>query len=145
MIDLFHTSPTEINEVHAHGRFNEFLFFAHRPYVMTAGESVTYSLSIDDGLVIDAGGLFYHEDAAKLASLVDEFCTRFGVDMDTAEEIISERQQLDSFDADDSWDVQVFTARAAKLLGFRGVAVTDEQGTAYMIDMADRASELVRA
>ncbi|WP_342649067.1 hypothetical protein [Pseudomonas sp. REB1044] len=145
MIELFHTSPEQIVELHSRGRFNEFLFFSDRPYVMTAGEYVTYSLSIDDGLVINAGSLFYHEEAAKLTSLVDEFCTRFGVDTDTAEEIISERQQLDSLDADDSWDVQVFTARAAKLLGFRGVAVTDEQGTAYMIDMADRASDLVRA
>ncbi len=81
--------------------------------------------------------------AGNLEGLVAEFCERFGVDEDDAEEIISERKQLDSFDADDLWDVQRFTARAAKMLGFRGVRVSDEQGSAYMIDVTAQEIAIV--
>ncbi|WP_372822210.1 hypothetical protein ACCE15_05340 [Pseudomonas parafulva] len=142
-IQLFHTSPEKISSITTEGRFGEFLFFSSGVYVMSATPCVTYSIDIAEDSIINAGSLFYHEDASKLDGLVNEFCERFDVDTDTAEEIISERHQLDRNDADDSWDVQLFTARAAKALGFRAVAVSDEQGTAYMIDMAGRESEMV--
>lgn len=141
-MDLFHTSPNEITAIDTSGRFGEFLFFSSNVYQMTAGKAVVYSIEIDENEIIDARSLFYHEDAAKLDALVSQFCARFNVDADTAEEIISERQQLDTCDADDSWDAQIFTARAAKILGYRGVIVSDEQGTAYMIDMCGREAEL---
>lgn len=146
-MNLFHTSPEPIVAITRSGRFDEFLFFSPSVYQMTAGEVVTYTLPIDDDAeIIDAGHLFYDDRAAEcpeLDALVAQFAARFDVDTDTAEEIISERQQLDSGDADDSWDVQLYTARAAKLLGYRGVRVQDEQGGAYMIDMLGRETELV--
>lgn len=144
-MQLFHTSPSQIDTISTSGRFGEFLFFSSHVYTMTVQAPVVYSIELDDSALIEAGSLFYHEDAAKLNDLVAEFCERFDVDTDTAEEIISERQQLDSCDADDLWDVQHFTARAAKALGFRAVRVMDEQGAAYMIDMLGRESELVPA
>lgn len=144
-MELIHTSPTEIVSIDKHGRFDEFLFFSDHVYVMTAGEYITYTIEVPSSEIIQAGSLFYHEDAALLDDLVANFCERFNVDTETAEEVISERQQLESTDADESWDVQLFTARAAKLLGFRGVAVLDEQGTAYMIDMLGREAELVKS
>jgi hypothetical protein len=143
-MELFHTSPGEISQINRFGRFGEFLFFSSSIYRMTAGEFVAYRLEVSDVDLIDAGSLFYHPEAEKLSPLVSEFCARFGVDTDTAEEIISERAELDSCDADKIWDAQTFTGRAAKLLGFRGVCVADEQGSAYMIDMLGRESELVR-
>ncbi|OHS09273.1 hypothetical protein HMPREF3289_00995 [Pseudomonas sp. HMSC75E02] len=143
-MQLFHTSPEEIARINGIGRFGEFLFFSADIYAMSAGSTVTYAIEVDEADLIPAGRLFYHDDAAKLDGLVDEFCDRFGVDADSAEEIISEREQLDSTDADELWDVQVYTARAAKLLGYRGVRVRDEQGTAYMIDMQGHESELVK-
>jgi hypothetical protein len=143
MLHLFHTSPTKIDKITAHGRFAEFLFFSTNVYVMTAAATyVTYRLEIPDSCIIDARELFYHEDAAKLDELVAKFCRRFSVDTETAEDMISERRQLDSCDSDDQWDVQLFTARAAKALGFRGVRVADEQGSSYMIDMLGREAEL---
>lgn len=142
-MELFHTSPTAITKVTEIGRFDEFLFFSTNVYVMTAGESVTYKIEIDEDNLISAGSLFYHDDAEKLDDLVNEFCRRFDVDENTAEEIISERQQLDGADAETDWDIQLFTARAAKILGFRGVRVQDEQGSAYMIDMLGNESELI--
>lgn len=144
---LYHTSPLEISKIKTSGRFGEFLCFSGHEYVMTAGGHVLYKIEIDEGEIIDDGSLFYHPDAGLLDDLVSDFCARFDVDADTAEEIISGRAELDRdvHDADDSWDAQEFTARAAKILGYRGVRARDEQGTLYMIDMLGRESELVRA
>lgn len=145
-MDIYHTSPEPIDTITNSGRFDEFLFFSSSVYQMAVGDVVTYALSIDENEIVDAGHLFFDDRSANnpaLDALVAGFAKRFGVDTDTAEEIISERQQLDSGDADDSWDVQIYTARAAKLLGYRGVRVQDEQGSAYMIDMLGRESELV--
>ncbi len=150
-MQLFHTSPSEISAITGTGRFGSFLFFSARVYTMSAGEALVYSLEIDDDSIIDAGRLFYHEDAARLQPLVDELAARLDVDEATAESLIEEStavHDLDDIDMEDaadlSWDVQHFTARAAALLGFRGVAVSDEQGTAYLIDMAGREGELER-
>lgn len=141
-MQLFHTSPETITAIKSTGRFGEFLFFSSKVYTMTAGDYVVHEIELDESEIIEARGLFHHEDAAKLDALVAEFCRRFGVDTDTAEDIISEREQLDSCDADDLWDVQHYTARAAKLLGFRAVLVSDEQGGAYMVDMLGREADL---
>lgn len=141
-MELFHTSHSEITSINQLGLYDEFLCFSSKTYVMTARSYVVYKIEIDEDQLITAGHLFYHEDADKLSELVAEFCRRFDVDEDTAEEIISERQQLDTDEADDLNAVQLFTARAAKLLGYRGCVMTDEQGSLYMIDMLGREAEL---
>lgn len=150
-MELFHTSPIEINEITTLGRFGEFLFFSENEYVMTAGEHIAYRIELDESQIIEAGQLFYHEDAAKLAPLVAELATRLGLDDNEAEALIEESKSVYDLDdiepedaADLSWDVQLITARAAKILGFRGVHVEDEQGSAYMIDMLGREAELER-
>lgn len=150
---LLHTSPSEITKINAFGRFGEFLFFADEAYVMTAGEHVTYSIEIDDDAVIEASQLFYHDDADKLADLVAELAEKLSIDEDDAEALIDESKSIFDMDldiepedmADASWDVQLFTARAAQILGFRAVEVEDEQGTSYMVSMMGRESELVKA
>jgi hypothetical protein len=152
-MQLIHTSPAEITSIHAYGRFGDFLFFSHREYVMTARSHVTYTIELDDSAIIRAGELFHHEDAAKLSDLVAEVAARFDIDEDTAEELIEESELIQDIesnvDAEDlaeaSWDIQHYTARAAKLLGFRGVAVTDEQGIAYLVYMLGHEAELVKA
>lgn len=141
-MEFFHTSTHGIDEIGGLGRFNEFLFFACEPYSMGCGDYITYKLELDENNIIESGSLFYHKDADKLDGVVARFCNRFDVDTETAEEVISERQQLELTDPDDLWDIQIFTANAAKALGFRAVAVRDEQGTAYMIDMEGREDEL---
>lgn len=149
-MELFHTSPAEITEISNSGRFGSFLFFSARVYHMTAGEAITYRAEINDDEIIEAGRLFYH-DAEKLAPLVAELATNLGIEEDVAEALIEESKSvydLDSVEPEDagdiSWDVQHFTARAARMLGYRGVAVSDEQGTAYLIDMLGREAELDR-
>ncbi|MCB8889947.1 hypothetical protein [Vreelandella malpeensis] len=150
---LLHTSPIEITEITTDGRFGEFLFFADEAYVMTAGNHLTYSIEIDDDAVIEAGQLFYHDDAEKLAGLVTELAEKLCIDEGDAEALIDESKSIYDMDldiepedmADASWDVQVFTARAAQILGFRAVEVEDEQGAAFMVSMMGRESELVKA
>lgn len=147
---LFHTSPAKISKITSSGRFGEFLFFSSRVYTMTAACATVYSIEIDDAEIIDADQLFYHADAASLEGLVDELADRLGIDAERAEALIEESvsaPELDEIAAEDaaevSWDVQRYTARAAKVLGFRGVRVTDEQGAAYMIDMTGREADLL--
>ncbi|MGJ8518035.1 hypothetical protein [Carnimonas bestiolae] len=151
-MQLFHTSPSEIKEINDLGRFGEFLFFSNDEYVMTAGEHVVYSIEIDDEQIIEASQLFYHEDAEKLEALVSELAEELEIDEDDAEALIEESKSIydieSNVEAEDmaeaSWNIQLYTARAAKALGFRGVEVEDEQGSAYMIAMRGNENELVK-
>lgn len=151
-MELYHTSPNQIENITENGRFGSFLFFSINEYVMTWGPThYTYRLEIDENEIMRAEQLFYHENAAALDGLVQEFCNRYEVDEDTAEEIIAQR--LSFHDADTnvepeykgfaSWDSQHFAARAARILGYRGVSMDDEQGRAYMIDMLGREDEWI--
>jgi hypothetical protein len=150
---LIHTSPVEITEINSFGRFGEFLFFADGEYVMTSGANITYTLEINDSDIIIADQMFYHEDADKLAGLVENVMMMVSCDEDTAEDLIAQRTDVHSIDtdiepedlADISWDIQRITGEAAVLLGFRGVEMEDEQGRAYLIDMSGREVELVSA
>ena len=147
---LTHTSPVEITKIHAHGRYGEFLFFANSEYVMTAGSHVTYTVEVDGDVLISADALFYQNDAEKLSELVAEVAARFDIGEDVAEKLIDESASIYDIDsnveAEDlgeaSWDIQHYTARAAKLLGFRGVAVSDEQGVSYLVDMLGHEADL---
>lgn len=139
-MELFHTSTSEITQITTTGRFGEFLCFSSNVYSMSAGGFLTYKLEIDESEIIEAGSLFYHENAAALSDIVARVMQLAGCDEDTAEELLSQRQ--DCGEAELSWDIQALTARAAKVLGFRGVSMRDEQGTCYMIDMLGRESEL---
>lgn len=144
-IEVFHTSPTAISKINDNGRFGSFLFFSNHPYSMSIGNVETYKIDLDRDDVVDAGRLFYEDGSAeKLQSIVDRAANQFGVDADTAEEIISGRQEPPSGDADDSYDAQLYAAQAAKALGYRAVRVQDEQGSAYMVDMAGREGDLER-
>jgi hypothetical protein len=150
---LIHTSPVEITEIHSFGRFGEFLFFADGEYVMTSAAHITYTLEINDSDIIIADQMFYHEDADKLAGLVDKVMMMVGCGEDTAEDLIAQRTDVHSIDteidpedlADISWDIQRITGESAVLLGFRGVEMEDEQGRAYLIRMSGREVELVAA
>jgi len=147
---LFHTSPAEITEIHGDGRFGEFLFFSADEYVMTAGDHVTYAIEVGEDDLIDAEQLFYHEDAERLAPLVEKVMEMVGCDEDTAEELIAQTEDVHSIDCDIepedlaevSWEIQRITGEAAVMLGFRGAAMSDEQGRAYLIHMAGRENEL---
>ena len=139
-MELFHTSPTEITEINTLGTFGEFLCFASDVYAMSAGPVITYTINVDDNDIIEAGSIFYHEDAEKLSPLVGRVMEMADCDEDAAEDLLS--QTDDCGDAELSWEIQALTARAAKILGYRGVSMQDEQGRCYMIDMHGREHEL---
>lgn len=144
--ELFHTSGSDIKQINKYGTFGEFLFFSTGVYKTVANTANVYKIEVNEDDFIAAGSLFYNVAAEKLEGLVAEFCEKYGVDEDTAEEIISERanawNEIEDCDAETSWDIQRFTARAAKILGYRGAIVQDEQGAAWMVDMLGRESEL---
>ncbi|MCG9080357.1 hypothetical protein [Laribacter hongkongensis] len=145
-MELFHTSPNEITSINNGGMFGSFLCFSVNVYKMSAEDVFTYKLEIDESDLIHAGGLFYHENAGSLAGIVAEVVALYDVDEDTAEDLISERVSgwdvVDGWDGDSDWNMQRRTAHAAKLLGYRGCIMTDEQGSLYMIDMLGHESEL---
>lgn len=152
-MQLFHTSPTKITKIDRNGRFSEFLFFSSDVYCMTADEEVSvYSIELDASSVIEASSIFYHDDSdEKLDALVATVAKRYAVEEAVARDLIDETASIYEVDssveaedlADASWDIQLATAKAAKMLGFQGVRVTDEQGAAYMIDMLGREEELI--
>jgi hypothetical protein len=135
-MELFHTG-NEIEKISAFGPFGEFLFFASE--ACHDGDT-TYRLEVDDEEVIDAAHFFYREDCEKLGGLVAEVADLVGCEEDEAQEYLS--QALSHSDPEIDWAIQTLTARAAKLLGFRGVAVPDEYGTSFMIDMLGHEGEL---
>ena len=139
-MELFHTSPNKIEKITKSGRFGEFLCFSANVYEMSACETITYKIAINEDEIIDANSFFYREDWQKLQSIVEEVMELAGCDEDEAQELLSQRAQHD--DAEVSWDIQKLSAKAAKALGFRAVATPDEQGTCYLVDMLGRETEL---
>lgn len=150
-MNLVHTSSQEIKSINEFGTFGTFLCFSASEYVMTASANhVAYSISIDESDIIDAENLFYHEDAEKLDAIVELVMASVGCDEDTAENLISQCADVHSIDcdiepedlADVSFEIQRRSAEAARALGFRGVAMNDEQGRMWLVDMNEKESEL---
>jgi len=73
---------------------------------------------------------------------VEEVKQRFSVDDQTAMDLLDESKFLHELikedeivDHDDSWWIQKMTAKAAKMMGYSAVAVQDETGISYMLDL----------
>ena len=151
VMELYHTSGAEITNINELGRFGSHLCFADEPYFMAIDPAITYKIEIDENDIIEAGSIFYHDDAEKLSALASEVAERIGCSEDDAEEVISQRLNVWDMDleleadelAELSWDSQRWAAEAAALLGYRGVSMQDEQGTMYLVDMLSRESDLV--
>jgi hypothetical protein len=149
--EYFHGSPQPIEQINDLGRFGSHLFFSGRPDAASTHGEHLYKISMPDSDIIDASSLFYQKDSGKLSGFVEDLSEDLGVDEETAENLISQKISLYDVDgldldaeeiAEKDWDIQGITAKAAKLLGFRGVAVPDEYGTSYMVDMIGRDNEL---
>jgi hypothetical protein len=147
VLELYHCSHEAIRAIHDDGAFGSFLFFGTEP---SHYGHVVHSISVDlDQEVIKAGSIFYQENAVNnpaLDAVVKKVMEVFGVDEDTAEELISERMSVfdvnEDASGDDAWLMQYYTACAAEALGFGCVAISDEYGTSYMINMLGREHEL---
>lgn len=110
---------------------------------MSAGSVVTYAIEIDKNELIDADRLFYHEDAELLDSVVEQVKDMLDCNDEDAERMLEQKE--DCGDAEMSWEIQALSAHAAGILGFRGVAMQDEQGECYLIEMANHEAELMES
>jgi hypothetical protein len=150
-IELYHTSPLKIEQVTDKGLFGSFLFFADEPYQMSRGTVYTYKIEIDEGDIINASSLFYEDADGVLIPLVERAANEFGISKEIAEQLIEESASIYDVDtdidaadlADASWRTQFYSAKAAAMLGYRGVRVRDEQGYSVMIDMKDHEIDMI--
>ncbi|MCH7792634.1 MAG: hypothetical protein IID31_10190 [Planctomycetes bacterium] len=157
-IRLYHTSSEPIRRI-TEGRFGAWLFFALDPYQMHAGQTnYLYRIDLPANEVITASSLFYEDNtrlqAKRLEALAERLAedvnanTCLEVDSDTAYDLIGEADNLyrllsdaecyEDNAAEVDWRIQLAAAEAAKILGYRAVEVTDEQGTAYMVAIAGK-------
>lgn len=157
-IKLFHTSNDDIQKIdnRTDRPFGSNLFFSADK--QKHGGKIEYSVEVDKDKILDPKRLFYDDDidATKVDSFVDDIVDKLGVDRDAAEDLLSQRKSLSDFydelnermglDYEDvaefDWWIQKLTGESAKALGYRGVAMPDEHGTSYLIDMLGRESEL---
>lgn len=147
---VWHTSPHPVEQVVDGGEFGPRLFFALQPYSPRwfGQPSFLYALEIDEGAVLRASRIFYEDpDDGTLDTVIEAAVHESGLDEATVRDLID--GTVNSFDVIDDtdeaaeigWAAQRWAAEAAETLGYRGVALQDEQGTAYLMRVS--ADELV--
>lgn len=143
---IYHTSPAVIAKPQKFGRFGEFVFFSSGVYTMTeVANPVVYGIDESTLNIVEACSMAHIENFDVIcADIINDVAEMFDVDFDTAHDILTEKESEWDYDCDaeKSWDRQKLTAKAAKLMGFDGVQVEDEQGAAYMISIADHFDKM---
>lgn len=143
---LYHTSPTVISKPEKFGRFGEFIFFSSGVYTMTeVANPVVYGIDEDQLKIVEAKAMPYIDNFHIIcADIINRAAEMFGVDFDTAHDILTERVSEWDYtdDPEKSWDRQTLTSKAAKLMGYDGVMTQDEQGAAYMLSIVDHFDKM---
>lgn len=137
---VFHTSPTVITKIDNSPMrtFADCLFFSDDIYQMSACDTITYSLEIDEDMIIRVSQLDDSEIIKEVAELFD-------CDLDLAELLLDASESewdLDNCDGDKSWSLQALRGKCAKKMGYEACEDEDEQGTVYIIPMLGRESDL---
>ncbi|MDD9195839.1 hypothetical protein PVK62_08290 [Aliivibrio sp. S3MY1] len=137
---VFHTSPDVITKIDNSPlrTFADCLFFSDDVYQMAACETITYSLEIDEDMIIRTWQL----DDAEIISEVAEL---FQCDLELAESILDASESewdLENCDGEKSWALQALRGKCAKKMGYEACEDEDEQGTVYIIPMFNRESDL---
>lgn len=142
-----HTSPDQNLEINDDdGVFGSFLFFTRNElYQTTAGSVEVYGVREQSVSIISASTIFFDNDAGSneaLQAIIDEVAAAHGVDEDTACSLIDGSESgwntVALWDGESDWEMQHYTAKAAKACGYDGVEVEDEQGTSVMINCKGR-------
>lgn len=136
---LIHTSPEKIKTIHAHGLFDDCLFFSSTEYTMTQANSVfVYSLEQDEEKVVAVYDLYDEE-------VVSEIAERLDISEDVAERVLDGRNSVWDYsdEADDAWWLQAKQGECAKKMGYEACESQDEQGSVYIIPMLNRENELI--
>ena len=139
---IYHTSHSEIKEVHNKGLFGDVLFFSNNVYEMAEAKFV-YSVNSDDLSFIEPCQIDNEETLKEVMKYAK-------VDEEAAFDLLT--GDVDAYDICDdyedaaylSWKIQYFQAQAAKRMGFDGCKARDEQGAVYMIPMFGRESLLTK-
>ena len=137
---IYHTSHSEIKEVHNKGMFGDVLFFSNDVYEMAEANFV-YSVDDDKLSFIEPCQIDNEETIQEVMAYAE-------VDEDTAYDLLT--NNINAYDicddyeyaADLSWKIQYFQAQAAKRMGFDGCKARDEQGAVYIIPMFGRENLL---
>ncbi|OUI99542.1 AcrIF11 family anti-CRISPR ADP-ribosyltransferase [Acetobacter cibinongensis] len=152
-MELIHTSDEVIKKIHKDGTFDTFLFFSASKYLagsVASRKHYTYKIEIEEEEILEASRMFYLHEPKEISDIISTVMSRYGVDEDTACNLLDESESIYDVEseaedlAEAAWEMQTYTAKAARSLGYRGVQVTDEQGAAWMIDMFGREADLVR-
>ena len=158
-IKYFH-GGTEIDKINDDSVFGGFLFFSQDYETADAHTSDTL-YEIETGFeIVDASHMFYIDDSdeicAEIIKEVIDMIDFMQCDEETAMNLLDESTDIitlyeenvepstESIDhlGEMSWIIQRKTAECAKLLGYRGVNITDEHGQSTMIYMIGHESEL---
>ena len=119
---------------------------------MSVNDPELYQMAIDPRKIIEAKSFSYldKEKYNKIKPIIKKIKDMFNVDEDLALDLLSENtnqieilKDNDEFDYEKDYELQKLALDAAKLLGFEGVQLEDEQGTSYLIDMKDKLSNLM--
>ncbi len=136
---IYHTSPRKITEIRSDGVFGSGLFFALDPYWMKFSEDgYIYSLDRDNLNILEIGDVAYDSEMwEKSEKLLCKMAKCLGVS--NASEALEDMEtgEHTKHDCDLSFLSQKYALDLAKNLGFDGVELRDEQGTAYLIDMTN--------
>jgi hypothetical protein len=153
---LYHGSHGPISKIEkTHGQFDSFLFFSDKKSVADShgqgGQRTTYSTNVPSDSIIDVGDLFNQKNSNKISYIADDLANDIGVDKGTAEDLISGATSVWDIDipksdfmpdtAELDWYVQKLSGEAANELGYKGVALKDEHGTSYMVNMLGKEKE----
>ena len=143
---LYHTTNKEIKNIDPlYSHFDTFLFFSEEECHYG---HLTYKLNNDELMIIDPTDYYYNDDldTKVLDKYANEIVDLIDVDLDTAQELLSERLDVWSLnldiEAEQSWEIQCLTAQASRELGFDGCKTKDEHGISYMIDMEKHLSKI---
>ena len=137
---VFHTSPELITKIDNSPLrvFGDCLFFSDDIYEMSSCETVTYSLEIDEDMIVRASQL---DDA----EIIEEVSELFDCDLELAESLLDASESewdWENCDGDKSWTLQALRGKCAKKMGYEACEDEDEQGTVYIVSMLNRESEL---
>lgn len=134
----YHTSPSEIKEIYESELFGYGLFFAAKPYFMSAESDYIYSIDESKLKVLNLKSMQYRiivEDEP----VCQAFAERWGLSLEDAANLISEETPaadlLDCSKAGEaSWEAQGAALKIAVNNGYDAVGGYDEQGYYLLVD-----------
>jgi hypothetical protein len=135
---IYHTSYEENITWSDDGRFGEFAFFAHDGFYFG---DFTYQIDECEVNIADLSEVHCSVDELSVSGFIERIQDIIECDSEQAFKYLCEKDFYTN-DAEINWEIQKITAEMCDYLGFDGVAVTDEYGTSYMINVNKHADKI---